>query len=94
MSSKIERKQTKKQKQEKYQNLEVIFEILTHDNYEQTNGIQLELFYTSPMLGILQQTKGLSITHFFLRKLIILRLKVEKKPLKNLELIFQILNVK
>ena len=44
------------------------FQILTHDNYEQTNGIQLELFYTSPMLGILQQTKGLSITHFFFEK--------------------------
>ena len=38
--------------------------ILRHDNYEQTNGIQLELFYISPMLGILQQTKELSITHF------------------------------
>ena len=34
------------------------FQILTHDNYEQTNGIQLEFFYTSPMLGILQQTEG------------------------------------
>ena len=41
--------------------------------------IQLELFYTSPMLRILQQTKGLSIRHYFLRKPIILRLKVEKK---------------
>ena len=29
------------------------------------NSIQLELFYISPMLGILQQTKGLSITYFF-----------------------------
>ena len=37
------------------------FQILTHDNYEQTNGIQLELFYTIPMLGILQQTKGLKV---------------------------------
>ena len=40
------------------------FQILTHDNYEQTNGIQLELCYTSPMLRILQQTKKLSMTHF------------------------------
>ena len=29
------------------------FQILTRDNYEQTNGIQLEFFYTSPMLEIL-----------------------------------------
>ena len=28
------------------------FQILTHDNYEQTNDIQLEFFYTSPMLEI------------------------------------------
>ena len=34
------------------------FQILTHDNYEQTNGVQLEFFYTSLMLGILQQTEG------------------------------------
>ena len=40
------------------------FPILTHDDYEQTNGIQLEFFYTSPMLGILQQTEELSIIHF------------------------------
>ena len=33
------------------------FQILTHENYEQTNGIQLEFFYTSPMLEIVQQTK-------------------------------------
>ena len=31
------------------------FQILAHDNYEQTNGIQLELCYKSLMLGILQQ---------------------------------------
>ena len=31
---------------------------LTHDNYKQKNGIQLELFYTSFMLGILQETEG------------------------------------
>ena len=42
----------------------VFFQILTHDNYEQTNGIQLELFYTIPMLGILQQSKELSIIPF------------------------------
>ena len=35
------------------------FQILTHDNYEQLNGIQLEVFYKSPMQGILQQTEGL-----------------------------------
>ena len=35
------------------------FQILTNDNYEQTNGIQLYLFYKSPMQGILQQTEGL-----------------------------------
>ena len=40
-----------------------VFQILTHDNYEQTNGIQLEFFYLSPMLGILQQTKEF-IIHF------------------------------
>ena len=40
------------------------FEVLTDDNYEQTNVIQLELFYASPMLRILQQTKELSIMHF------------------------------
>ena len=28
------------------------FQILTHDNYEQTNSVQLEFFYTNPMLGI------------------------------------------
>ena len=34
------------------------FQILTYDdNYKQTNGIQLEFFYRSPILGILQQTK-------------------------------------
>ena len=42
----------RKKKHEKYQNLEVIFKFLTHENYEQTNGIQLEFFYTSPMLEI------------------------------------------
>ena len=36
------------------------FQILTHDNYEQTNGVQLEFCYTRPMLGISQQTEGLS----------------------------------
>ena len=36
-----------------------VFHILIHDNYEETNGIQLEFFYTSPMMGILQQTEGL-----------------------------------
>ena len=35
------------------------FQILAHDDYEQTNGIQLELFYKSPMQGILQKTEGL-----------------------------------
>ena len=33
------------------------FQILTHDNYEQTHGLQLGLFYTSPVLGILQQNE-------------------------------------
>ena len=32
---------------------------LTHENYEKTNGIQLEFFYKSLMLEILQQTEGL-----------------------------------
>ena len=77
MSSKTEKKTWKISESGGY------FQILTHDNYEQTNGIQLELFYTSHMMGILQQTKELSITHFFLRKLIVLRLKVEKKPWKS-----------
>ena len=31
---------------------------LTHHNYEQKNGIQLELFYPSPMVQIIQQTEG------------------------------------
>ena len=26
------------------------FQILTHDNYEQTNGVQVDFFYTSPIL--------------------------------------------
>ena len=42
----------------------VFFQILTQDNYEQTNGIQLDFFYASPMLGILLQTKELSMIHF------------------------------
>ena len=33
---------------------------LTHDNYEQATGVQLDIFHTSSMLGILQQTEGLS----------------------------------
>ena len=41
---------------------------LTHDNYKQKNGIQLELFYTSFMLGILHETKELNITYFFFEK--------------------------
>ena len=40
------------------------FQILTHDNYGEINIVQLEFFYTSPILGILQQTEGLSIIHF------------------------------
>ena len=35
-------------------------QILTHDNYKQTNGIQVDFFYTSPMLEMLQQTEVLS----------------------------------
>ena len=35
------------------------FQILTQDNYEQTNGIQVDFFYKNPMQGILQQTEGL-----------------------------------
>ena len=35
------------------------FQILTHDNYEQTNSIQLEYFYKSPVQGILQKIEGL-----------------------------------
>ena len=26
------------------------FQILRHDNYEQRNGVQLDFFYTSPIL--------------------------------------------
>ena len=33
---------------------------LTHDNYEKANSVQLDFFHTSSMLGILQQTEGLS----------------------------------
>ena len=33
-----------KKKHEKYQNLEGFFQILTHSNYKQTSGIQLEFF--------------------------------------------------
>ena len=40
------------------------FQILIRDNYEQTNGIQLQYFYTNLMLEILQLTKELSIMHF------------------------------
>ena len=61
-----------------------LFEVLTHDNYEQTNGIQSEFFYAGPMLRILQQTKELSIMHFKGRNF---ELKSWKKnPLKNIEL--------
>ena len=42
----------------------IYFQIFTHDNYEQTNCMLLEFFYTSPMLRILQQIKELSIIHF------------------------------
>ena len=38
----------------------VFFQILTHDNYEQTNSTQLKFFYTSLTLGVLHQTEGLS----------------------------------
>ena len=41
----------------------IFFQVLTHD-YEQTNRIQLEFFYTSPMLRILQQIKELSNIRF------------------------------
>ena len=61
------------------------FQLLTHDNYEQRNGIQLQFFYTSPMLGVLQQTEGLSrhklhqnpnfvFKFFFFKKLKIVRI--------------------
>ena len=65
MSSKIENKKQTNKKTWKISESGGYFQILTHDNYEQANGIQLELFYTSPMLRILQQTKGLSIRHYF-----------------------------
>ena len=42
----------------------VLFQILTHDSYEQTNSIQLEFFCASLMLEILQQTKEFRIMHF------------------------------
>ena len=54
MSSKVEKKH------EQCQNLEGFFQILTHDNYEQTNGTQLKIFHTSLMLVVLYQTEGLS----------------------------------
>ena len=54
MSSKIEKKTGKISESGDY------LHILTHDSYEQTNSIQLELFYTSPMLAIQQQTEGSS----------------------------------
>ena len=65
------------------------FQILTHDNYEQTNGIQLELFCASPMLGILQQTKELSTTHIFFEKSQNFKIKIWKKPWKVLSLFFK-----
>ena len=57
MSSKIEKKKKKKRKMSQSDGH---FLILTRDNYEQTNGVQLEFCYTRPMLGIPQQTEGLS----------------------------------
>ena len=36
-----------------------LFQILMHNNFQQTNVIQLEFFYTTSMLGILQQNKEL-----------------------------------
>ena len=53
-------KKLKKKKTWKISESGGYFQILTHDSYEQTNSIQLELFYTSPMLGILKQTERLS----------------------------------
>ena len=50
----------KKEKKRKMSESDGYFQILTHDNYEQTNGVQLEFCYTRPMLGISQQTEGLS----------------------------------
>ena len=39
------------EKHEKCQNLEGFLQILTGDNYEQTNGIQLEFFLKKPYAG-------------------------------------------
>ena len=50
----------KKKKTWKISEPAVYFQILTHGNYEQT----IRFFYTSSMLGIIQQAKELSITHF------------------------------
>ena len=58
MSSKVEKKTWKMSESGGF------FQVLTHDNYELTNDSQLYFFYTSTMLGILQQTKLLSIIHF------------------------------
>ena len=59
-----------------------LFEVLTHDNYEQTNGIQSEFFYAGPMLRILQQTKELSIMHFKGRNFELKSWKKKKTPEK------------
>ena len=54
LSSKIEKKNTQEMSESGG-----FFQIFTHDYYEQTNGIQLEFFYKSPMQGILQKTEEL-----------------------------------
>ena len=60
------------------------FQVLTHDNYEQTNGIQLEFFYISPMLGIQQQTKEMPTKWNFLSCFIFLvLLKNNSSKVKN-----------
>ena len=61
---KIKKRKKKKKRKEKNIRIWSFFQILTHDNYEQTNGVQLEFFYTSPILRIPQQTEGGSIIHF------------------------------
>ena len=78
MSSKIEKKHEKISESGGY------FQILKHENYEQTNGIQLEYFYTSPMLEILQQTEGLC-RHKHHQRLWLWVQKSKKKPLKMSE---------
>ena len=68
-----------------------LFQILAHDNFEQTNGIHLECFTKALCWEYYSKPKNLVS---YTSKIIISCLKVKKKkPLENIEL-FQVLKLK